>query len=283
MKWIIQDNLYNESGYVRLIEALDRFNQDYTAVKVVPFAHELIPDINFNVSEKIIVMGSDSLIKAAQRKEWWPGAFTNDNFSYDVWVGVHGNEMLNHDAIVINFGDVRPPTSAFFIRPLDDFKIFAGSVITPENFLSWQEKAVAYGDTLNADTKVVVSSIKDIQQEYRFFIIDGQIATCSSYKVGTRVTTSIDVDRDVQWYVAGIIQTWEPDYAYVIDIARTPNGFKIIEYNCINASGFYAADCQNIVVSLSRLVNSMDRDKPKSFDVVNRERGIQIPGSVYFK
>ena len=49
MKWVIQDNLYNEDGYVRFIDALDRLDQDYEVVKVVPFAHELIPDVDYVV------------------------------------------------------------------------------------------------------------------------------------------------------------------------------------------------------------------------------------------
>lgn len=287
MRWIIQDNLYNERGYIRFIEALDRLDQEYTTVKVVPFAHELIPDVDFGPSEKIIVMGSDSLIKAAQRKNWWPGAFTNNNFNHNAWVKAHGCEMLNCDALTAKFRNVQPPASPFFIRPLHDFKIFAGTVVTPENFLSWQEKAIAYGGTSEVfdflETEVVVSSVKDIQQEYRFFVVNSQIVAYSSYKIGTRVIPSMDVDKDVHWYVIGIIQTWEPDYAYVIDIAKTPDGFKIIEYNCINASGFYAADCQSIVSSLSRLVSSMERDKPKTFGIYRGARGIQIPGNIYYK
>lgn len=260
LNWVIQDNLYNEDGYVRFIGALDCCEQNYTTVKVVPFAHELIPDINFDPSEKVLVMGSDSLIKASQRKNWWPGAFTNDNFHYQKWVAHHGQEMLNHDAMVVKFGNVIPPKDDefFFIRPAEDFKIFAGTVITPDNFTSWQEKAVAYGDTLNADTEVIISSAKPIQQEFRFFIVNSVIITYSSYKIGGRVKAEIHVDKDVENYVRRVIQQWEPDYAYVMDIARTVNGFKIIEYNCINASGFYAADCQKIVVALTGLVGTLE-------------------------
>lgn len=256
VKWVVQNNLFSEEGYVRLIEALDRLDQDYEIVKVIPFAHELTPDINYPKDQPVIVMGSDSLIKVAEKKGWWPGAFTGDRFDHRAWVEAHGDAMLNYEAKVMGFGDVVPPEDgeAFFIRPALDFKIFAGTVITPDSFLSWQEKAVAYGDTLNAETEVVVAPIKHIQQEYRFFVVNNKIAAGSSYKIGDRVTASECVDRDVEIYVHGCMQTWQPDYAYVIDIARTPDGFKIIEYNCINGSGFYACDCQQIVEHLSNLV-----------------------------
>lgn len=268
LKWVVQDNLFNEDGYVRLMNALDRLDQDYTVVKVIPFAHELIPDIDFDPDDKVIVMGSDALIKAAERKGWSPGAYTGERFDHRAWVAAHGDEMLNYEAKVIPFGDVTPPDDgeAFFIRPAIDFKIFAGTVITPESFRSWQEKAVAYGDTLNADTEVVVSPVKTILQEYRYFIVNNRIAASSSYKLGDRVVSSEGADRDVDWYVTGAINTWQPDFAYVIDIARTPDGLKIIEYNCINGSGFYAADCQQIVSHLSDFINHREVETLEELD-----------------
>ena len=127
LKWVVQNNLFNEDGYIRLLDSLDRMGEDYDVVKVIPFAHELIPDINYPPDQKVIVMGSDALIKASQCKGWWPGAFTNDNFDHRAWVEAHGTELLNHDATVQRFGDVVPPLDgdAFFIRPAIDFKIFA--------------------------------------------------------------------------------------------------------------------------------------------------------------
>lgn len=260
MKWVIQDNLFNEDGHTRLVTSLDRLEQDYTIVKVIPFAHELLPDIDFPPDERVLVMGSDSLVKASQRKGWWPGAFTNDNFDHREWTKAHGAELLNYDAKVMRFGDVIPPKSgeSFFIRPAIDFKIFAGTVITAENFLTWQERAIAYGDTLNADTEVVVAPYKDILQEFRFFVVDRKIVASSSYKIGDRVTSSINVDRDVEWYATGLMHTWHPAYAYVMDIARVPNGFKLIEYNCINMSGFYACQTNDIVAALAHLINNSE-------------------------
>jgi len=258
MKWIVQDNLFNEDGYVRLINALDRLEQDYEIVKVVPFAHEIIPDMDFDLDKKVLIMGSDSLIKAAQKKNWWPGAFTNENFHHSVWKRELGDVLLNHDASVVRFEDVVPPEEdkSFFIRPAFDFKIFAGTVITPESFISWRDKAVAYGDTLNADTEVVVAPYREILQEYRFFVVNGMIVAESSYKIGNRVISNDAVDWDVGLFAVMVNARWQPAYAYVMDVARTKDGLKVIEYNCINASGFYACDCLKIVQSLSALIEN---------------------------
>lgn len=37
---------------------------------------------------------------------------------------------------------------------------------------------------------------------------------------------------------------------FVMDIADTEKGFKIIECGCINCAGFYAADMQKLFISL---------------------------------
>lgn len=252
MHWVVQDNLYNEDGYVRFLDALERLNQQYDVVKVIPFSHDTIPDVDYD--EPVIVMGSDSLVRCARRKGWTPGAFTNDNFDYRKWKENVGEYLLNFDGVVTRFGDVVPPEDDhFFIRPIFDFKIFAGSVITPDNFKSWQEKAVAYGDTLNGDSLVVVSPVRKIYSEYRFFVVNGEVVTGSQYKIGHRVKSSSDVETPIIRFTKDMVNLWGPAEAFVIDIADTPDGLRVIEYNCINSAGFYACDCQQIVSALAEL------------------------------
>ena len=43
MLWIVQNNLYNENGYVRFLDALVRFNCDHIIVKPVPFTSIILP------------------------------------------------------------------------------------------------------------------------------------------------------------------------------------------------------------------------------------------------
>ena len=43
MLWIIQDNLYNEAGYVKFIEALEHFGSDFLVVKPIPFTNIIMP------------------------------------------------------------------------------------------------------------------------------------------------------------------------------------------------------------------------------------------------
>lgn len=263
MRWVIQDNLYDEDGYVRFIDSLDRMGEQYDIVKVIPFAHELSPDIDYS-DEHTIVMGSDALVKVSEKKGWKPGAFTNENFDHRVWQKIYGNELLNHEAKSCKFKDINPKElTEFFIRPALDFKVFAGTKMNQDDFVKWQDKVISYsGKELSEfmDITVIISPLKNILQEYRFFIVDGRIVAHSTYKVGGRVTTDVPVDRDAVLYAQQMSYHWRPHVAYVMDVARVTDGFKVIEFNCINSAGFYAADCQNIISSIRSLVKYKDYD-----------------------
>ena len=42
---------------------------------------------------------------------------------------------------------------------------------------------------------------------------------------------------------------------FVMDIADTNEGFKIVEYNCLNAFGLYRADVKKLFISLQNYQN----------------------------
>ena len=85
------------------------------------------------------------------------------------------------------------------------------------------------------------------------FVVGGNVVTGSLYKQGNVVRSEELVDRDVLYYTARMAHRWEPAEAFVIDIAKTSDGFKVIEINNINSAGFYAADCQKIVAAIEDL------------------------------
>jgi hypothetical protein len=50
-----------------------------------------------------------------------------------------------------------------------------------------------------------------------------------------------------------MVNCWAPDYAFVLDIATTDGVPKVIEANCINASGMYAIDTQKFIAAVESL------------------------------
>lgn len=251
MFWIIQENLCNEIGFDRLLAALNKRSLPFEIVKVVPFSHELVPEPSIPEGP-VIVSGSTALSKVAMERGWNPGAFLNDNFDFSVWKEKYKGLLLNEEAVVEEFGKLNPKEPVF-IRPCSGHKTFAGFILEPERLQSWQDQILGISDgfaTLTPETLVLVATPKDIFKEFRFFIVDGKVMTGSLYKVGSRSCFSNDYDKDAWGFAEVAAEIWQPDRAFVLDIALTANGPKVIEINCLTSAGFYEADVDRLVEAL---------------------------------
>lgn len=271
MHWILQDNLFNEQAYQTLLDTLVRFDISHSIHKVIPFVGELLPEPNID-HKNVICMGSYSLRHAAKRYEWNPGVFDLEPMNFEVQLEHWGDHMLNRDSVVSKFRDAIFPEDDMFIRPIEDSKVFAGKVMSKEEFEKWQHSIVALkedygqGETFG-DTLIQVSPIKQIYAEYRFWIVNQKIVTSSLYKRGNKVMYSSDVDAHVYKYVNDILRTklqqqditlgitnkgWAPHEAFVLDVCETSEGMKVVEINTLNSCGFYAANMTDLVLSLQK-------------------------------
>jgi len=254
MYWVLQENLFNEYGYTQLLETLNKYDIPHTEVKIVPFIHDIIPDIN--PEGLVMVCGATSMTKIANRKNWFPGSFHNEDFTYEKWKENWGTELLNYEAIVCRFDEVAHHWDEFFIRPCEDTKSFSGTVMEWEEFYEWQPKVVGINEDLSplqADTMVMMSPLKTIYTESRFFVVDGKVITGSIYKVGNTVRSSDIIDDDLWNYTQSMVDIWQPARAFVLDVALTPDGFKIIEVNNLNSAGYYKCDIQKIVLAIENM------------------------------
>lgn len=253
MHWVIQENVAGEAGYHNMIGFLKRSGIPMTLVKVIPFVGELSPQPS--IEGNVICIGSYSMRKHAKDNHWWPGVFDIEKYDYTYCNRHWGENMLNFDSMFCKFADVIPPVYDFFIRPIHDSKNFAGRLETKETFLPWQHNVVALGntsfDTLDGNTEVMLSPIKKIFAEWRFWIVNGKISTCSQYKRGNRVTYEHGAPEYVHDYVNAMLDKHCLDMPFVMDVCDTATkGMRIVELNTLNASGFYAGDMQKLVVSL---------------------------------
>ena len=64
--------------------------------------------------------------------------------------------------------------------------MFTGKVHSMESWKKFKNEQLTNGHvtTLTKDTEIQVSSIKNIQKEFRFYIVDQKIVTGSLYKEG---------------------------------------------------------------------------------------------------
>lgn len=246
MYWVIQKSIFNSIDYARLTASLERFGIPYLPVSIPNNQFHLEPDVD--VDGNVYVCGALKMAKIAQDKGWSPGSFLNENFNFKLWLGKLNANLLNCDIIFGKLSDVETShLKTFFIRPLEDNKAFDGMVIDNNLLEEWRSDPKK-GRLQNLD--VIVSPVKNIFREYRIFIVNRKVITGSIYKMGGNPLASASVEPIVIEYAERIVQTWIPSESLVVDIGLTEEGFKVIEFNNINSSGFYASDVSKYVEAI---------------------------------
>lgn len=275
MFWVVQGNLKTDEGLNALMAVLRNEGYQHALVKTIPFSNIIVdidvdinqfdeddvPRIQIENDKQMVTMGSYSLALTAKEKGWVPGSFINENFEFSKWHTGWGKEnLLNGEAIEDTVSNIIPKIMAgrhkIFARPSEDTKSFSGQLFEADNLIHWLGKVAASTDRfgLHGDTSVIVSPFKKIMAEYRLFVVDGCIASGSLYKIGDLVTTSDILDPVAVEYAYKMLDIWQPDRAFVLDIAITEDGPKIIEVNNINSSGFYKSNISDIVQAIDKMI-----------------------------
>jgi hypothetical protein len=187
----------------------------------------------------------------------------NESFDFEVWREHYGSDLLNADALVGKIESLVLPTSAawdaVFVRPVQDSKEFDGQPMERSTFEAWRQGRSGAGPALTGGAlhprgQIVVASAKSILSEYRFFVVDRQIVTGSIYRLGGRATFQAHViDEGIMAFAQQIVIRWQPATAFVLDVALTPDGPKVVEINCINSAGFYRCDVAKLVAALEAM------------------------------
>lgn len=176
-----------------------------------------------------------------------------DDARYDamLWARVLGDRFMNHRGHATTIGGfVASVSGAMHLRPRSGMKMVGERIRTESQtglesvpgILATPSEIAAR--RIDADTPVWASPAVDIHAEIRVWMIAGRPEAASTYRVeGAHVRDSRHpLLSDA---VAQAVEThavWSPDRHYVVDMALTPEGWKVIEYNPIHSSGWYDAD-----------------------------------------
>lgn len=242
MHWVLQEGVLKKPNLRALVEALERAMLPYSVVGVPRGELRLVPEVD--PAGPVMVSGAVSMARIAERRGWRPGSFLNDNFDFIRWKQALGDELLNSEAEVTTMGDLSLDTETF-VRPLADTKEFDGRVFSPQSFEGWRADN---GSLLGL--YVLAAPTQQIYREYRLFMIEDQVITGSQYMQAGRPYVSSDVDTEALAYAKGVASLWRPAEAFVIDVALTPVGYRVIEFNNINSSGFYNSDVNRYVMGM---------------------------------
>lgn len=160
------------------------------------------------------------------------------------YYGKLGLPLLNHSAMYIPIKENLNKSfeKDMFVKPSRDLKAFDAGILkagqTVESFILSKSRQRFY-----LEEKLVVSDVLEMNDEYRFFVVDDKVVTGSAYRRNGIVSESAIVPEIVLKRAEIYASLYKPASVFTMDLARLNDGsIKIIEYNCFNCSGVYLCD-----------------------------------------
>jgi len=258
MFYIVQDNLFRWENHIESIslqEHMDRLGLEYETVQILPF----IDTIEFKTQRKdVFAFGALKMARIAKKYDWKPGVIMTPNHDYNVYKNYYKEHLLNYDSKVIKIKeDFDWEIEQYFIRPTEDTKTFTGKVFEKDEWKNYKHYLLTNGHetTLTEDTPIQIATPKKLYKEIRFFIVGGKISTCSQYRLGYKLALSVDVDQEAYDFVNEMIKIYQLAEAFVLDVALTKDGWKIVEPGCCSCAGFYKSNIPKLLISLENYFN----------------------------
>lgn len=262
MNWLVQSNLIREEVTGAFEQSCKELGHKFCPVKIIPFTDSI--EFGFDPffrkpQGKFIPYGSTSMIKLLNRAKL-DGCylyFDHENLKTSKWIDKLGDRILNSDAKIMKLSEaMKLEKGTFFMKPDDDLKDFCGSIVDAEGIKKFYDEVSAGGFCFSPDIDVVLSPIKDTGFEYRFFMIHDYIISCSSYKLRSQMIVDEPVPYAAMKFAKDTAKIWHPQDVHVMDVVDVGGEYKVIEFNCFNASGFYNCDLNKIIREVSDYVHT---------------------------
>jgi hypothetical protein len=255
MKFAIQETLMNNIQLEITKNAIKDI--PHVLIDVVPFSRDITSDEPL-IGTGYIPYGSCLLTSLAKELNWRGLYFDLSTFNYEE-SAKNRDDMLNAEIImpigwIIDFLKTQDEVE-WFIRPSEDLKQFSGQVIGTKECIDWLTDALTCESSgtykLEADTMIVLAKPKEIQAEWRYFIVGGKIVDGAMYRAHGQLRKIHELDKNVLAEAQTFVDKWLPNPCCVMDLALLADDtIKVIEFNCINSSGFYGHDVKKIFEEL---------------------------------
>lgn len=205
-------------------------------------------EIDWSQWHPILPVGSVQFLAALRQSPTFAPYIHHDeeSFSSPKCLAEFGSRMLNHGGFLVKAGDIGEHLrqSTLHIRPSKVDKAFTAKVFDTD---SWQiiyaERELSHSLECWASPPIVITG------EWRCWVVDGQVIDISRYREGDRMAVNRDVPVEVWDYARSNTGGWLPAPVVVMDIAETPAGLRIIEFNPFHSSGWYAGEDNRIITA----------------------------------
>lgn len=274
VKWLIEEGTFSED-IQSIVDEVRSQGMIAETTRYKPF--ESGDYDQFGPDDCVIVLGSINLVRQIQRqKPWIPGVFANFlNFDCLTYYAYFGRYLLNEDYHIMPLGEVKrkheylqKKYGKLFIRPCSGTKNFTGQILDFDSLLKYEDQ---YG---KPEIPVVISSAKEIRQEYRIFCSGDRFIAGSMYYDDQGIyhtealKTTIENLSEGKFgdddhnainaisYAENVLKEvkWRPDKIFGMDIALDRLGHPyLLEINSFSCSGWYKTPPKMLVAEAARL------------------------------
>lgn len=289
IKWLVQNVGFSKTNLDLTEETLTRMSLPYDVFGISRLINYVInlENILTNPEEKFIIRGGTSLLsllnKITDLNEINPNMSEKKLQISDIYInnlkeGIFYNEesfdqnyygkldlpLLNNKSQNLLIKDNLNASfdRPVFIKPSRDQKAFNAGILEPgytiKDFIFSQLHESFY-----IEETAIVAPVKSIYAEYRFFVVDKEIITCSQYRNSHSLFVSDIVPESIQEAAKEYAKLYQPHDIFTMDLADTPEGIKIIEYNCWNASGLYQTNVSKIFNVVHEFIEAKNKPNHK--------------------
>jgi len=248
--WMIQSNIDGIDTGPLMAEVL---RQDMDVVKAEYDFGKCFDFSPYTGQDCIVCYGDISFTGDIHRRApFVPGVWRNVNsYKCSTYYAHFGELMLNQDCVLLPLAElvrrwddfVVYPGSELFVRPDSGTKPFTG-------YVTDRHKIQSLLDSVGPETLVLAAHPQLIFNELRFVICGNKVVA------GCQYLPIEDVDYSTLALCLAIkvaTHKWSPDLVYTVDIAETPDGFRVLEINSFSCAGLYSCNLEPIVRSISQL------------------------------
>jgi ATP-grasp domain, R2K clade family 3 len=255
IQWVIQRNLTSEDVTADLRKACQKIKVDCHPIDIIPFSNSL-PE--FPKDKRTIFYGSTTTMYLVyQDNNYNEGLFFNEQtFSIENYLDKWKENMLNFGAKVMTVGQLSALNyendKLLFIRPDADSKSFSGEVKRFDEIDNWFERVKTFEDMdITKDTKIIIAEPYHITSEWRLWIVNGKVVTASKYRENFKLKKENGCPQNVIEFAELRCKEYKLHDVFVMDIGLCGDTLYIIECGCMNSAGFYNADIDKIVSSVT--------------------------------
>lgn len=285
-KWLIESDSFWHGQPNRFTPSLDKLGVD---AKIIKFK----PDGNyhdyFEKDSLVIAKGSLEFIKQLEKIGRYKLAFWDgiDKFKCSVYYSYYGEYMANgNDYFFLPLGELRRRlqeiivrydhsayvSPRFFIRPDSGGKEFTGHITDLMKRIAFPEepnnnyqldnlnkfndklKKYSYGD-LSSEELVMITSVKNIDEEYRFFIVNREVIAGCTYMENGSHEEKPEYPKEAFELAKKIAELeWRPAIAFTVDVCKMYENYKVLEINSFNCSDIYSCDPEAIIKKANEYV-----------------------------